>query len=399
MAKPFDPRTVLKQLAKPLLKEFFERRGDLKHLPWDELKNGRSVEEIYAAWQQLPEDRRRQVQVVLRDLVQLSDDRGMRAFTAEILARAPDRAWEFQSCKTPMNKALWFYLNFSDAFEQASLFALADGLSTGRYVARCNNLPQEPLEVTPVRMHKLERLLHEHYWPKEMRGEKCRVSHYSRPGGTEYFFAYLDDWPDSRLVFSKEGELMSKIERYTFSVVYAACPEDGSLELIARGDDDVRRELQRRFFQAVYGLEIEPSESQRPQYRLQHVLDPNFTYPTAPTDCIRRVRLVEIRLQTPPDERGITKIRLEFHPEARRREWLAEINRILRAKGWSTSQVTVLAVKFQLIFEPAGFAARKTMTFGVRLPNWCDLKTHSDEMRVIGERCLRLWEMYYGRLE
>ena len=38
MAKPFDPRKVLKHIANPLLREFFvEKRGELGDVPWGEL--------------------------------------------------------------------------------------------------------------------------------------------------------------------------------------------------------------------------------------------------------------------------------------------------------------------------------------------------------------------------
>jgi hypothetical protein len=42
----------------------------------------------------------------------------------------------------------------------------------------------------------LAKALSRYYWPNEMRGQHCQVEHYTRPGGNEYFFAYLDNWPD-----------------------------------------------------------------------------------------------------------------------------------------------------------------------------------------------------------
>jgi len=37
MAKPFDPRKVLKQISNPLLREFFRRCGELDDVLWDDL--------------------------------------------------------------------------------------------------------------------------------------------------------------------------------------------------------------------------------------------------------------------------------------------------------------------------------------------------------------------------
>ncbi len=393
MAKYFDPRYVLRQMAKPLLREFFRRRNELLDLPWDELKDAKDIEPIYAAWQRLPDDSRWQVQVIFRDLALLSDHRGLRAFAGEIQARAPHLAWQFAACRSNLNKALWFYLNFPDAFGQASLFARADALSTGRYAVRRNGLPKRPMIVTPALIELLQKSLQEHYWPNEMRGQSCRISHYSRPGGSEYFFAYLDDWPDMPLVFTDNGDLIPKIERYAFYVVFVACPADGSLELIARGGPNVQYSLQRRFCQVVYGLDIEPADPLRPEYRLQHVLDPDFTYPTHPPDCIERVRLCRILLGAPDHELCVDGFQIFFKQDAWRGQWLETINNSLQSIHLSASETLVQEVTYQLFFKPAGCAPHTTMTFGLALPGWCDLKSKPDELRIIGERCIQLWEM------
>ena len=48
MAKPFDPRKVLKHIANPLLREFFTRRGELGDVPWDELTEHK-IEPVFDA--------------------------------------------------------------------------------------------------------------------------------------------------------------------------------------------------------------------------------------------------------------------------------------------------------------------------------------------------------------
>ena len=66
MANPIhcDPRTLLKQIAIPLLQRFFEQRRELLDLPWDELRAKKQTAPIYAAWQNLPEQRRGEVRPV-----------------------------------------------------------------------------------------------------------------------------------------------------------------------------------------------------------------------------------------------------------------------------------------------------------------------------------------------
>jgi len=391
MAKHYDPRTLLKKIAVPLMHEFFQRRGELLELPWDELIAKRQVIPIYEAWQNLPDARRRQVQTILQDLLELADDRGMKVFAEEVRAGAPDRVWEFISCRSRLNKAMWFFLNFPESFERAALFARADALSSGRYAVRRNSLPTTQIEVTTETTQSLGAALREYYWPNEMRGNHCHVEHYTRSGGNEYFFAYLDDWPDTRLVFEDSGELGPKSELYAFSVLFVFCPHDGSLELVAKGGPDVHYSLQQAFCKSVFDMHIEPADPLRPEYRLQHVLNPDFTYPTETGDGIARVRLCRIRLATNSNTFPVVTFELKFRASVTRTQWLEIIHRDIEAHGLRPTQVVVQQATFQLIFLKNGFARAKTMTFTVTAPSRCNLKTKRDEDREVGERCLKLW--------
>ncbi|MFO0083629.1 MAG: hypothetical protein ACK55O_13590, partial [Phycisphaerales bacterium] len=96
MAKPFDPRKVLKQIANSLLREFFTRRGELADVPWDQLSEHR-IEPVFDAWQSLPEHQKLSVQVILRDISELSDHRGMAVLAEEILWRKPEVADQFKA--------------------------------------------------------------------------------------------------------------------------------------------------------------------------------------------------------------------------------------------------------------------------------------------------------------
>src|ERR1035438_6370429 len=91
---------------------------------------------------------------------------------------------------------MWFYLNLPRAFEEAALFAHADAMSVGRYAVRRGGLPTGPFKVTRRMLTAIQDALHNYYWTNEMRGQYCKVRHYVRPGRAEYFFSYLDDWPD-----------------------------------------------------------------------------------------------------------------------------------------------------------------------------------------------------------
>ena len=92
MAKPFDPRKLLKQIANPLLREFFTRRGELSDVPWNDLTEHK-IDPIYEAWQALPEPQNLAIQGILRDVNELADHRGIAAMAEQVSGRYPDRVY------------------------------------------------------------------------------------------------------------------------------------------------------------------------------------------------------------------------------------------------------------------------------------------------------------------
>jgi len=395
MSPHFDPRAILKQSSIPLLRQFFDRRGELQDLPWEEMQENRQFDLIYHAWQALPDDHRRQVQAVLQDLWELASERGIRAFADELQSYEPQRAWEFTACQSRLNKVLWFFLNYPDLFERSALFVRADSLSSSRYAVRRNSLPKQSITVTPEIRETLAGALRDYYWPHEMRGRHCHVEHYTRSGGSEYFFAYLDDWPDSRLVFEDNGAFESVSQRYAFSVLFVFGPHDGSLELVTQGSKAVHYPLQRAFSKSVFGVDVEPVDPLRPVYDLHRLMEPDFTYPTETTDRIALVRLTRIGLVPIASALCAASVEIRFTSKIARRGWLDVIHRQIEALGLAQSQIEVRQASFQLVFLKAGLGRTKTATFTVSLPSSCDLKTKSDEIREIGERCLQRWEILH----
>ena len=106
MAKLFDPRKVLRQVSNALLKEFFSRRGELEEVPWDELKETH-IGPIFDGWQALPDDDRNEVQVLLQDVNELADERGLGVLAEEIQWRAPQRLKEFGRWEGRMDRVMW----------------------------------------------------------------------------------------------------------------------------------------------------------------------------------------------------------------------------------------------------------------------------------------------------
>jgi hypothetical protein len=388
MAKDFDPRRILRKISNSLLRVCFERNGVVEGIPWDDLGETQ-VERIFAVWQKMPEDKRRHIHIVLLDINELADERGVKVLVEEIQRAAPERLNEFHAITGQADRAMWTYLNVKMAFVVAAYFGRAEALSTGRYWIKRNSLPKQALSVTDDHKAALKATLTEFYWDEQLRGRTCEVEHYTRIGGSEYFFAYLDDYPDDPVVFDEQGHLVRSKERRVFDNVFVFNPSDGSLEMYAKGGKKVYEPLQRRFCKAVLGLDVGPADPQRPAYTLDHLLRPDRAMRTDPADrivsaVITRVRLAPLGRPSEYVELGLDRGR--------------GINRIdqaiaeyLNTARLHPGSVSVKQMAFMLRFSEG--APCRQMSFSVSCPNSCDLKSRPDDQRAIGERCLRMWEV------
>ncbi len=390
MAKHFDLKKQLRLHDKGLLRRLFAEHGLLGDFPWDEL-SARRIEPLIARWDGIEEAARRVIQVVLQDANELAEERGQRLLAEELAWRFPEKLSDFAGWSSLADKALWAYLEAREAFDEAALFARAEALRNGQFAARWNSLPPGEITVTEPMVTSLEQSIRDYYWQKELRGQVCRVHHYQRPGGAEYFFAYLPDWPDKRLVFEPDGNLTPREETYTFTNVFIYIPSEGALELIAKGGKKVHFPLRRAFCKTVLGIEVDDDEPIRPSYQLNHLLDPSFTFITEPEDRIAAVRLRRIRLVPTVSVPAVEYLEPKLLESASHAEVMQAIHQLLGALGLNRSQVSVAQVGIQLEFLSDGHHKGKTMTFNVSYPNTCDLKSKPEDVRIVGERCIKRW--------
>ncbi len=392
MAKHFDLKRQLRLHDKGLLRRLFAEHELLGDFPWHEL-SARRIDPLIARWDGIEEPDRRAVQVVLQDANELAEERAQRVLAEELAWRFSEKLPVFAGWSSLADKALWAYLEAREAFDEAALFARAEALRNGQFAARWNSLPPGKITVTEPIVALLEQSIRDYYWQKELRGPVCRVHHYQRPGGAEYFFAYLPDWPDKRLVFDADGNLTAREEAYTFSNVFIYEPAAGAVELVAKGGKPVHLALRRVFCETVLGIEVDDEEPIRPTYRLDHLLDPGFSFQTEPEDRIAAVRLRRIRLVPTVPVPALESLEPRLLETATHAEALDLIERLLAGIGLDRTQVRVVHVGIQLQFLGDGRHRGKTMTFHVSCPNTCDLKSKPDDVRVVGERCIRRWGM------
>ena len=74
----FNPKRVLRQVSRPLLKAFFEQQGQSLNVPWDDIPE-HQITEIFDAWQNLADGPRKGIEVLLQDIDEMACVDGVRA--------------------------------------------------------------------------------------------------------------------------------------------------------------------------------------------------------------------------------------------------------------------------------------------------------------------------------
>jgi hypothetical protein len=392
MARPFDLKKQLKLHDRTLLRRLFAEHGVLADVPWDDVRP-HDVEPIVARWPAVPDDRRRHLEVVLQDVNELAQERCQRVLVEDLDECRPDAREAFRAWPGQHDRALWAYLDAREVFDGAATFARAEALRGGQFANRWNSLPKEPLEFTPDRKAALERGIRDFYREKELRDDRCCVHHARRANGADYFYAYIPEWADKRLGFDAAGELQAYEQKYAFHNVFVFEPADGSLEIVARGGKKVQLPLRRAFCDAVLGLKVEDTDPIRRSYYLDHLLDPAFAFATEPDDRVAAVRLRRLRVLPIVDRPALEGAELRLKEVASLDEVRTAAARFCAAFDLERSQVAVVQAGIQIEFQREGRARPRSMTFNVSTPTTCDLKSKPDDVRVVGERCIRRWRI------
>tara|TARA_A100001391_G_scaffold204240_1_gene199241 strand:- start:891 stop:2069 length:1179 start_codon:yes stop_codon:yes gene_type:complete len=383
----FDPKKTLKKISNTLLQEFFSSRKELLEVPWDN-QTEHKIDPIYKAWQALAAPQLEEVQLVMRDVAALADERGVAVLIEELMLIDPGLKDHVGKLKSRQDIVLWIYLHAREAFDQAVLFARADRLSFGRYWYRRTGLPTEQIAFDPERLHRLEAELSTFYRNTQMRGHRCKVDHYPRHGGNEYLFAYLEDHPDRSLGFvDGRDELSLRSGRAAFENVFVLNANEGTLEMFVEGGKRVVDPLFNHICRGIWDRDIESSAPQKPSYSLDHFLDIDHPLPTDPAWGVRDARITRMRI-TQRGSAGYLEVKADRG--ATRNDVYRRLERQIQLDRFPQHGTKVLQVSFQLEFDN-GRNKRSTMSFDVSVPNSCTLKSKPDSQRVVGEKCLKQW--------
>ena len=363
MTRHYSPRDFFRNTPNALLARYFAAREVLQDFDFAAIKETK-IEPLFEAWLAVPEAQRAKMEVDLREIGDMSNEKGVKAIIDEAeFHLSEDGAHEtfvamLMALPGHHERAMTTFLDHPALWKGATRLYHADTLSHWR---KRKNLPKVKAATEPADIKLLEAAIKGYYQHTEGRAKHCRVEPYRR-GELEYFFAFPEDYAQNSPEW--EGDELALQSRHPpFEIVFVWDARDGRLELHLTGDKKAVEPLQGIFAETILKCEELPADpTDNRVYHLFPLRRKEFSFTWDPASGIERVAVNRLRLALNKDR----KLTLEAKAVYALLEKLAPS---LPSHEYVVSQVGITATVKLDARAPA-----KTVNFQVTYPNSCSLK-------------------------
>lgn len=388
MTIEYNPKKFLLLVPTAQLRAYFDKRHVLSDLNWDSIVENER-ESIYVAWQALQPEQKDAIGVDFQNVAALAMRQGVQTIIEEGRYHGVDLAPELAKLASHTEKAFHILLNHPRVFRVASQFNHADNLK--RYWHRRHDLPAKEPNLSPEARTALKDAVGEYYVANQGRGEFSDLDLYLRFGCIHYFMVYLADYPNTFVGYNEDGKIDRHPQTPAFDVVFKYDQSRGHLELYAEGPRQLRRDLEKIFGDTILAEDLSLEPPNAIAFALERLKDPEFPFPTDPSDGIFCVRLRSMRLSVP--EKSVGRVTFETMPYSDDGDVHDLMSKTLSQTHWHIEDLRVDQVSMKVTFVH-GKPRPKTVTFNIS-PSSCNLKDEVPEHATI-KRCLRKWEIDRG---
>ena len=355
-----------------LLARYFHARGVFGDLDFASMKETQP-DELFAAWLDLPDTRHHEMDAELRDISELSCEKGFRAIIDEAawhFANDPEAHTAFvEQLATLANhfeRAMTTFLDHHDFWKGAALFYHADSLP---YWRKRTHLPRVQAAVDDANLRELASSISTFFHRTEGRGKNCVVEPFRR-GPLDYFFAYPEDY-SQHSIECVDGEFARRPHNPAFEVIYVYSQQDGSLDLNFRGPRRAVEPLQGMFATTILKLpELPPDPKDERVYDLNPLRQQLFEFVYDSGSGIQDVVVKKLRLSSRVKKGDRIPLEADAagNPNAVY-ELLAQLGRAVPLHLYHVTQVELVASVITDASKPP-----KRVTIRITHPNSCSLK-------------------------
>ena len=280
MPPHYSPGSFFRQAPKELLARYFENRG-LSFKPDFATVADTSLDPLYAAWLEIPEKRRNEMEFDFREIFRMSCRKGVQAILDEAQSRrndTPESVAAFIESLSRMpdhfHRAMATWLDYRECWRGANRFYGGDAPGWWR---KRKNMGHRPPARDAADLRHLAGLIGAWFHRNEGRGSHCVVESFHREG-LDFYFAYPEDYSRLRMEW-RDGEFIGRRHRPAFEVVFVYSQQEGSMDLSFPGPCRAVEPLQQMFARAILGLDRLASDpAGAPVYDLAPLLRKDFEF-------------------------------------------------------------------------------------------------------------------------
>ncbi len=369
MTRHYSTRDFFRNTPNALLSCYFKARGVLQDFDFTAIKETK-IDALFEAWLALPDAQRASMDTELREVSEMSSDKGTKAIIDEAeFHLSEDGAHEAFVAKLMAlpghhERAMTTFLDHATLWKGATRFYHADTLSHWR---KRKNLPQVKAAIDQASLDALAAAIGRYFRQAEGRGMHCVVEPYRR-GELDYFFAYPEDYAQQAVEWVGD-EFERRPHHPAFEIVFVYAQQGGRLDLHLTGDRKAVEPLQAIFAETILKCDELPADPTDTRvYNLFSLRRKDFSFTWNPASGVERVAVNKLRLSLNKDK----KLTLEANPKHDAKAVYALLDKLAPVLPSHEYQISQVGITATVKLDPK--APAKTVTFQVTYPNSCSLK-------------------------
>ena len=380
MARHYSTRAFFRQMPNSLLARYFHENGFFTELNFTAMKETKP-DELFAAWLDLPEFKRRKMETEFHEIFELSCEKGFRSIIDEAEWHLTNDAGAFgrfveqlSGLSNHFERAMITFLDYAQYWNGATHFYHADMLT---YWRKRKNLPHQAAAMDESSLRELADLLRNYFHRAEGRGNNCVVEPFRR-GDLDYFFAYPEDY-SQHSIECVNGHFGRRPHHPAFEIVYVYSQREGSLDLNYRGPSKSVELLQGMFATAILKLsQLPPDPKDARVYDLNPLRRRGFSFVYDATSGIQSVAVKKLRLSSKVKQGDRITLEASVNNNSNAiYDLLEKISQVLPLQTYNVTQTELAA---SIIVD----AQKPPRRVPIRLthPNSCSLKYDERDLRL-----------------
>ena len=386
MSRQYSLRNFLRRAPQALLRDYLAQQGLGNDIDWKYLTPN-NVEPVFSVIREADAAAQERTNLAFQEIHDMADESGILTIIQEAkdCGDEIDLAEALKEMSCCYEKAFWVFLNHPTIFSTARIIDIPND----RRTTKRGGFPPLTYEPDDAAKDKLGRALSEFYLKKDGRGQGYKVDYYRR-GDKHLYYAYLEGFAHSNLVYDENHELRNDIYRPAFEIIFRYNSAERTLEISGASGKRIINELQMIFSETILKHHIE-TPPDVVVFDLTSLRDRDVDLSPAPDLGIRSTRVKKLKVSL-WGRQGIN-VTIDVGSNYGLSDIHDIIDAILESQRLPSDMLEIKQAGFQLGFEPEpGKKKGRPRSFSVSHPEATSLKdgvAHDEKAR----KCLKKWKI------